>query len=350
MAQESWVLPPPGWYDDPEGRPGMRRYWDGREWTQHFDWATSQASSADASAPPQPLGDLSWLAVISLAIMILGFVWEITTGINYENKLSNLADSTGFGGVLAASDFVDARDNFTTALLVTIIIQLLASLAFLPWFHRAYRNVQRAGANLRFGTGWAVGAWFVPVLSWWRPKQIANDTWRGSPLDGGLRDPTWQERPVSALVHWWWVLYLLWLAVDAIPWLVLDSNDELLTTRSAIDSEQAGVGLLILSAIVGIAGVVLAIVLVRRVTQIQSVGLNAGTAGVAATPTARADPQVQDVATLREEAPSAVSPLVTGSDTAPAAGAESPRFCGHCGTAVRQGDRYCTACGNRIRV
>lgn len=28
-------LPPPGWYADPSGAPGQR-YWDGRQWTQHY--------------------------------------------------------------------------------------------------------------------------------------------------------------------------------------------------------------------------------------------------------------------------------------------------------------------------
>jgi hypothetical protein len=27
--------------------------------------------------------------------------------------------------------------------------------------------------SMRFGSGWAVGAWFVPILNWFRPKQIA---------------------------------------------------------------------------------------------------------------------------------------------------------------------------------
>lgn len=32
---------PAGWYGDPDGRPGVKRYWDGRSWTDRFN-------------PPQP--------------------------------------------------------------------------------------------------------------------------------------------------------------------------------------------------------------------------------------------------------------------------------------------------------
>jgi hypothetical protein len=33
---------------------------------------------------------------------------------------------------------------------------------------------------MRWSAGWAIGAWFVPVLSLVRPKAILNDIWRAS--------------------------------------------------------------------------------------------------------------------------------------------------------------------------
>src|SRR5215213_2684690 len=37
----------------------------------------------------------------------------------------------------------------------------------------------------RYGTGWALGSWFVPILNAWRPKQIINDIWHQSGLSCG---------------------------------------------------------------------------------------------------------------------------------------------------------------------
>jgi Domain of unknown function (DUF4328) len=69
-------------------------------------------------------------------------------------------------GLVAAADFI----------LVTA-----TAVFFLLWFYRAYRTLTSLGVScLRWGYGWAIGGWFVPILSLWRPKQIANDIWRES--------------------------------------------------------------------------------------------------------------------------------------------------------------------------
>ena len=57
----------------------------------------------------------------------------------------------------------------------------VTAIAFIWWFHAAYRNSAARGTwKLRFTSRWAIGAWFVPILAFWRPKQIADDIWRAS--------------------------------------------------------------------------------------------------------------------------------------------------------------------------
>ena len=42
----------------------------------------------------------------------------------------------------------------------------LTALAFVVWPYRAYENLRALGVlSLRWGTGWAVGGWFVPFLN-----------------------------------------------------------------------------------------------------------------------------------------------------------------------------------------
>lgn len=37
MGSEESKLPPAGWYDDPDARVGVKRYWDGVKWTDRFE-------------------------------------------------------------------------------------------------------------------------------------------------------------------------------------------------------------------------------------------------------------------------------------------------------------------------
>ena len=66
------------------------------------------------------------------------------------------------------------------------IVLLVCVGLLIAWTHRLYRNLEPLGfRELRFGSGWAVGGWFVPFLNLVRPKQIVNDIWRaGDPALG----------------------------------------------------------------------------------------------------------------------------------------------------------------------
>jgi hypothetical protein len=76
---------------------------------------------------------------------------------------------------------------------------ILTTIVFLFFFHRAYSNLAVLGpGEQRWSTGWSVGAWFIPFLCIFRPKQIANDIWRGS--DGSA---------VPAIFNWWWAFWIL---------------------------------------------------------------------------------------------------------------------------------------------
>jgi hypothetical protein len=70
---------------------------------------------------------------------------------------------------------------------------------------------------LRFEAGWTVGGWLVPFLNLVRPKQIMNDLWRATdpelPVQPGV---AWKQVRVPLMVHAWWLLFLLSLAVGIV--------------------------------------------------------------------------------------------------------------------------------------
>lgn len=113
---------------------------------------------------------------------------------------------------LESQDIAGAESRLGIVLLIGVGAWVFCAAFFLAWFHRAYRNLIPLGAlKLQYGTGWSIGAWFIPIFNLIRPKQIANDIWRASePTTPNWPYPgTWQSLQVSALLHWWWAAYLI---------------------------------------------------------------------------------------------------------------------------------------------
>jgi Domain of unknown function (DUF4328) len=94
---------------------------------------------------------------------------------------------------------------------------LLTGVGFLVWFHRAYTNLIALGREpLPYSPGWAIGAWLVPFLNLVRPKRMMDIVWRGSDPDRPWPDGFWRNRPVHALVHWWWAVFVGSWVVDRV--------------------------------------------------------------------------------------------------------------------------------------
>jgi Domain of unknown function (DUF4328) len=74
---------------------------------------------------------------------------------------------------------------------------IVAMVMFLVWFYRARVNAEGQGWPQRLSPGWAIGAWFAPVVFLWFPFQIMVDIWRA-----GLPE---QARTNSAILPgiWW---------------------------------------------------------------------------------------------------------------------------------------------------
>lgn len=84
-------------------------------------------------------------------------------------------------------------------------------IAFCLWIHRARQNVAALGARgLRFTPGWAVGYFFIPIYSFFRPYQVMREIWQASDPETDVSDhAAWQKAPRSGLVSMWWALFLL---------------------------------------------------------------------------------------------------------------------------------------------
>jgi len=279
--------PAPGWYPDPTDSEGLR-YWDGERWTaeQAPKPGGGAPSPAAAAPPPRPLGGVTWAVYLTFGAFVLFSVANLLYTLDYSDALgvaidertaASSPDTVDVPETISVTEANDKYDAFNAVTGAGFLFAVGLAVAFLVWFHRAYSNA--AGLTrqqLRYGTGWSVGAWFIPIFNLWRPKQIANDVWRAG--DPNARDnPGWNALPVAGLVHWWWAIWILGsviggaggglLSMDS-P-LVLHAEDPGSVSLSDLELEYAATTLIAASAAVQGIGAVLAMMVVRRASERQ---------------------------------------------------------------------------------
>jgi hypothetical protein len=199
-------------------------------------------------------------AVIALVAVIFSDLLAIWSDLQEIDLVDRILD--GEAVTEDELDDNDARQGLVA--LVQLALLIVAAVFFIRWFRAAYSNLGVLGQpNLRFGTGWAIGAWFVPFLNLWRPKQIANDIWRGSAPDAPpFEKQGWKDAPVTPLVHVWWAA---WIAAGIVGnivarlWWSGDTPDDI---KTAAQGDIA-------FSFIDIAAAVLAIFVVRRLTSRQ---------------------------------------------------------------------------------
>ncbi len=110
----------------------------------------------------------------------------------------------------------EAAANDIRILIITIfqiVIFITTSIIFLFWENRAFKNLSPLGSiGLNYSSGWAVGAYFVPILGLFRPFQIMREIWKASDpdfiSDGNNGDVSWKDSPSHFLLPLWWTLFL----------------------------------------------------------------------------------------------------------------------------------------------
>lgn len=155
-----------------------------------------------------PIGTFATLVRVLLYVLAgVSALAAVSTGFEYE-LVSRIEDG-------AAVSEREVTFNDTRQLVIFLFalgLNLATIVVFLMWFSRSYRNLERLGAsNLRYGAGWSIGAWFIPVYNLWGPKKIANDIWRASDPDLATQaGDRWRDGPVPSLLFGsWWGLWLL---------------------------------------------------------------------------------------------------------------------------------------------
>jgi hypothetical protein len=153
------------------------------------------------------------------AIWIMVMVQLVMLGLSVLGGVSALS-SIGAGGSTAL---------FTAALsgglaILGGLMMIATFIVFLTWVYRSIANLPALGSmNCRYTPGWAVGWWFIPIANLVHGYKIMATIWEESqpPLvnENGFYLPR-----KSAIVGWWWALYLM---TTVLSWSTRNSNASL---------------------------------------------------------------------------------------------------------------------------
>ncbi|MEV4319408.1 DUF4328 domain-containing protein [Actinocrispum sp. NPDC049592] len=137
--------------------------------------------------------------VATAGIVLSCAVDAITTGIKWT-QYNTITDY--LAGTAHEADLIAADDLASTWTWPFLGIWLAAGILFLIWWYQTYQNATwLAGADSqRLSSGWAIGAWFCPIVNLWFPDQMVTDVWRAS-------SP--RRTAGTAMIHVWWVTYLV---------------------------------------------------------------------------------------------------------------------------------------------
>jgi hypothetical protein len=213
----------------------------------------------DPADPPRDLSGWAWGAYVSLGLAAILGLLRLLAAMGLHSAVTD-------GG-----DVVARYHDYSRWAGIDALVFLVCAGVFITWFFQAYKNLRRLGVQgLRHGNGWAVGAWFVPILSLVRPKQMANEIWRGSERGADVAGG-WKQVSVPGLVHWWWGLFLTQGFLVYYGQQSTQSGYDKLTRLGELGDGfsqiKTGTNVEVVAQLVSLAAVVLGIMFVSQVTE-----------------------------------------------------------------------------------
>jgi hypothetical protein len=195
-----------------------------------------------------------WASIVMAGVVAASTLWQFDLwrriGAGLEVSVEEAELSDGLSAVVGLLD---------------VGVLFASGITFLMWFHRVRANLLALGvSDARWSPGWAVGWWFVPVMSLFRPYQVAAEIWQAS--DPAATQADWRQRPVGSLLGWWWALFVAAIVVEQVSfrmWMRVDeyTSSDFMQSLALVD---------VTAAAVNVAGAWLAIRVIREIERRQS--------------------------------------------------------------------------------
>ncbi|MFC7263986.1 DUF4328 domain-containing protein [Streptomyces lutosisoli] len=137
--------------------------------------------------------------------------------------------------------------------MIFVYLMTLAIVLFLVWLVQSRRNAQELSPQASVPTrGWTIGAWFIPVVHFFVPRQLVLGI-------GRAISASWEEKRDTTLVNLWWVAWITHALV--------------LVAASRV--APGSMAFLVVAEVLVIAAAVLVVLVIERITALQSTALGA---------------------------------------------------------------------------
>ncbi|MGI8461392.1 MAG: DUF4328 domain-containing protein [Solirubrobacterales bacterium] len=218
---------------------------------------------ANYNDPPQPLGGFATTIIVFLVLIATFSLFNLIGDLAYIGVLGEFGN-----GEASASDVEDVQIALGALSIFGFIFACLAAGFFIAWMYRAYRNLERMSvAGMRYESGWAIGAWFIPFFNLLRPKQIIDDIWRAGEAGVEVRDDSWRRRQVPMLLHWWWGIWVAsFIVAVAVGILSFDPEATAIGVED-VDNVRTTTSVALISVACQMIAAVLGCLVVRRITK-----------------------------------------------------------------------------------
>lgn len=147
------------------------------------------------------------------AKMAIVMLW-VVFGIEVVSLVSDYMQYDLLNRAMDGEYFTDseADANDLRAMIVGLlyaVVYIISAIIFIRWFRRAYFNLHQLFGTMDHTEGWAAGAWFVPIISLFRPYQIMKEMYQKTKrhlADRNLGSAA--ELPLT-FVGWWWTFWII---------------------------------------------------------------------------------------------------------------------------------------------
>lgn len=172
---------------------------------------------------------LGWVPTEPLLISYDGWVYRSASGLSLAITIvAGIAVALSGLGTIVGLSIDDEEDWETVSGVLAVygasaLLSVVTAVLIVAWTRRVTGNLKPFGADLELGTGWAVGAFFTPIIMLWFPVRLWNQAWRATspnlPPPIGRNYKWLPGRPLH------WVMHAVWWANNVAQQSYFDSTD-----------------------------------------------------------------------------------------------------------------------------